>query len=73
MIGKDECCATCKHRFKAYKWDYSHEGCEHTDMEGFICMAHGHEGAAIWMIGVENGFCECYESKRRIKDEADRR
>jgi hypothetical protein len=28
-------CATCKNRFDFSRYDYSHGGCEHTDMDAF--------------------------------------
>lgn len=57
-----ECCKTCRRRYKLVKFDYSREGCEHTDMEGYICMAFSNEKQAVWMIGNNENFdlCECY-------------
>lgn len=59
-----ECCVTCRNRFALTKFDYSHGGCEHTKMEGFICMAFAVEGDAVWMVGTdEDDLCECYGRK----------
>ena len=61
--GVNECCNTCRHSYKLEKCDYSHGGCEHTNMEGYICMAFANERIACWMVGLdgENDMCECYE------------
>lgn len=56
-----ESCANCRRRYKLTKFDYSHGGCEHTDMEGFICMAFASEGEAIWSIGLHENFALCEE------------
>ena len=60
-----ECCANCRNRYALKKLDYSKGGCEHTDMEGFICMAFADERIAAWTVGIdaENGMCECYQEK----------
>ena len=59
-------CVTCNKRFDLKRYDYSHGGCEHTDMDGFICMAFADEQTAIWMIGVNEDAdgCECYTERR---------
>lgn len=56
-------CTTCRYRFALTKFDYSHGGCEDTKMDGFICMALAAEGEAVWMVGDDHGFCECYERR----------
>jgi len=67
MMSK--CCTTCRNRFALTKFDYSHGGCEHTKMDGFICMAFAAEGDAVWMVGLnEDGLCECYERKDNAVD-----
>lgn len=60
-----ECCANCRRRYELTKFDYSHGGCEHTEMEGFICMAFADEGEAVWMVGLkaEVGLCELFAPK----------
>ena len=57
-----ECCANCNRRYKLTKFDYSHGGCEHTNMEGYICMAFADEKQAVWMVGSRENFdvCECF-------------
>lgn len=60
-----ECCANCRNKYKLTKFDYSKGGCEHTDMDGYICMAFAYEKQAVWMVGLQEqlGFCECYVPK----------
>lgn len=60
-----ECCANCRNRYRLVRFDYSHSGCEHTDMDGYICMAFADEGEAVWMVGLdaEAGLCELFEPK----------
>lgn len=61
----DESCENCKRRYRLRKSDYSHGGCEHTDMEGFVCMCFASEGIAEWMVGnvAEYEICEAYQPK----------
>ena len=65
-----DCCKNCKHYFPLVKFDYSHGGCEHSDMDGYICMAFatpesGEPPVAIWMVGEDptTGMCECFVQK----------
>ena len=60
--GADECCATCTLKYRIEKMDYSKGGCEHSDPDGFICMAFSSEGLACWIVGNDpkQGMCECY-------------
>ena len=60
-----ESCATCKRRLALQRLDYSKGGCEHTDMEGYICLAFAGEGVASWMVGIDANSeqCEVYEPK----------
>lgn len=60
-----ECCANCRRRYKLTKFDYSCGGCEHTDMDGYICMAFVEEKQAVWMVGSNEQFdlCECFVAK----------
>ena len=62
-----ECCDTCRYKLRLVQYNYSHGGCNHTDMAGYVCMAPEYENEAIWMIGTNPaiGMCECYESKDR--------
>ena len=53
----------CKFRYKLMKFDYSHGGCEHSEPGGFICMAFENDGEAVWMVGTNGCFCECYTPK----------
>lgn len=64
----NECCANCGKRYKLTKFDYSNGGCEHTDMDGYICMAFAEEGNAVWMVGCNENLelCECYVQKEEI-------
>lgn len=64
-----ECCANCRRRYKLTRFDYSHGGCEHTDMDGYICMAFADEGEAVWMVGLnaETGLCEVFEPKEETE------
>lgn len=62
-----ECCKNCKLHFPLVKFDYTKGGCEHTDMDGYICMAFATPGSgeppvAIWMVGCDEDLdmCECY-------------
>lgn len=59
-----ENCATCRRCYRLEKLDYSN-GCEHTTMDGYVCMAFADEGLAFWMVGedIDSGMCECYEPK----------
>ena len=61
-----ENCKTCNKHLDLVKLDYSKGGCEHTDQEGFICLAFASEGTACWMVGQDEntGFCECYTRKQ---------
>lgn len=62
----EECCRNCKLRYDLKKSDYSKGGCEHTNPQGFICMAFADEGIAEWMYGVsEEGMCECFTPKEK--------
>ena len=60
-----ENCATCRRCYRLEKLDYSKDGCEHTTMDGYVCMAFADEGLACWMVGedMDSGMCECYEPK----------
>lgn len=60
-----ECCANCRRRYKLVKFEYFRGGCEHTDMDGYICMAFADEKEAIWMVGNDerNGMCEVFLPK----------
>lgn len=60
-----ECCANCRSQFRLVKSDYSNGGCEHTDMDGYICMAFADERQAVWMVGLnaETALCEVFEPK----------
>ena len=65
----DECCYTCRYRKKLVKFDYSQGGCEHTDQEGFACLAPDlvSEGQVTWMVGLTDlsgSQCECYERSK---------
>lgn len=58
-------CEECRHCYKARKSDYSRGGCQHSEMEGFICMAFADEGIAEWMVGLNGrwGICEMFEKR----------
>ncbi len=66
-----ESCLNCRNRFALERLDYSKGGCEHTSMEGYVCMAFADEGVANWMVGLKQteAACECWthmeERKRR--------
>ena len=62
-----DCCNTCCYKYILHKADYSHGGCEHNIMDGFICMAFADENIAEWMVGTNpnSGLCECYEPKKQ--------
>lgn len=64
MDYEEPTCATCKYRKTLKKYDYTQGGCKHTEMEGFACIADSFEGLIIWMVGTENGGCECYERRK---------
>lgn len=61
----EESCETCARRYRLRKSVYSHNGCEHSEMEGFICMCFANERIAEWMTGVveEYGVCEAYQPR----------
>ena len=66
-----ENCANCRYRLKPVKMDYSKGGCEHSDMEGYICLAFQSDGIGAWMVGCrdDSEICECYLPKEgRIGD-----
>ena len=69
MEKAHECCATCRRRYDLMKFDYSQDGCIHTDMEGYICTAFADEGKMVWMVGEDEntGMCECWEPKIRLR------
>lgn len=60
-----ECCANCRRRYKLVKFDYSRGGCEHTEMDGYICMAFAYANEAVWMVGNDerDGMCEVFSPK----------
>ena len=64
----EECCATCSRCLKLEKFDYSHGGCKHTDMEGYACTVFMREGTIAWMIGIDQntGMCEAYSPKEDV-------
>ena len=56
-----ERCENCGFRYRLVKFDYTNGGCEHTPMDGHICMVFGNEGEAVWMVGTgENAMCEAF-------------
>ena len=61
----DECCQNCAKRFSGEIADYSHGGCEHKPIKGFVCMAFEKERLAVVMYGVnkETGRCEAWEER----------
>lgn len=70
------CCKNCKLHFPLVKFDYTRGGCEHTDMDGFICMAFatpesGEPPVAIWMVGCDDessgSMCECFQQKDQME------
>lgn len=63
-IDMQECCANCKRWLKLVKYDYSHGGCDHSDM-GHCCTVFMNEGQIVWMVGnnPEVGQCEAYIPK----------
>jgi len=65
MANTNESCKNCKRRYRLRKNDYSQGGCEHSDMEGYVCMCLSREGIAEWMVGLndEDEICECYSPK----------
>ena len=73
LKGTDLCpsyksnCKTCKNRLDLEKLDYSNDGCKHTKMDGFICLAHEYEGLASWMVGLDENkaMCECYKQETK--------
>ena len=64
---EEQCCENCRMCYKLVKFDYSKGGCEHTDMEGYVCMAFAYEEEAVWMVGMDKskGLCECYFEKEK--------
>ena len=62
-------CYNCRFRLELEKWDYRGKGCEHTQMDGFVCLAMADEGVANWMVGLDkdNGKCECWMKREEKK------
>lgn len=58
-----ESCQNCAYSYNLVQYDYTGEGCKHTKMDGHICMADAGERSAIWMIGEDDGMCECYQRR----------
>ena len=58
-------CADCVHRYRLERLHYpKHGGCEHTEMNGFICDIFANEGTMVWLIGECGvGGCEMYERR----------
>ena len=67
---RDKCCANCRYNRRLVKYDYSHGGCKHTDMEGFACVMPENQGDVVWMYGdaQEIGQCECWARKEGAKE-----
>ena len=61
-------CSDCAHRYRLERLHYPKRGgCEHTEMNGFICDIFANEGVMVWLTGeCGEGGCEMYE---RRKDE----
>lgn len=59
-------CKNCRHSYSPQKWDYSKGGCEHTEMEGHVCMLFADEGKAIWQVGADYGMCEGYAPREGV-------
>jgi len=70
MMRDGMACSNCRYNLKLKKYDYSKGGCEHTEMEGFACMAFAPEGDAIWMVGgdPDNDLCEEWAPRRNDGD-----
>lgn len=64
-----ECCLNCRYRYMLTKFDYSQGGCEHTAMEGYVCMAFADDGQAVWMAGIDprSNKCAAYEQRVRLR------
>ena len=63
---EEENCSTCKNCLDMIVFDYSHGGCEHTEVkDDYVCLAFEDDGEAIVMRGKqrEKGRCECWEPK----------
>lgn len=60
-------CHNCRNRLELEKWDYRGKGCEHTQTEGFVCTAMASEGVAVWMLGADDGICECWKKRKEPK------
>ena len=60
-----ESCVTCALRYSLVQFDYTHDSCVHTPLDGYLCMALHDEGKAVRMVGLEpdEGICECYTMK----------
>lgn len=62
-------CHNCRNRLELKKWDYRGKGCEHTQMEGFVCTAMASDGVAVWMLGLydDDSKCECWMKREEKK------
>jgi hypothetical protein len=62
-----KCCSNCQYNLKLIKYDYSNGGCQHSDYDGYACMAFASEGTAVHLIGTnpENEYCECWMPKKK--------
>ena len=59
-------CNDCRYNLKLEKYDYLHGGCQHSDYDGFACMAFASEGTAVHMVGSnpETKYCECWMPRK---------
>ena len=57
----------CEYRMRAVHYDYSDKGCQHSDMDGFICIAFANEGVSVWMTGLpgDGYYCEMYAKREK--------
>lgn len=60
----EPCCLNCANRKRLEKLDYTDDGCKHTNMRGFACIAFSNEGEIDWMIGTNHGMCERWIEKK---------
>lgn len=66
-----ECCGTCVHNRKLFRYDYSRGGCEKTACEGFACAAFSEDGSIIHSVGknIYGGLCDRYERRDSLNEQ----
>lgn len=72
-MSDNECCATCRHRYKLQKYYFDKDGqFQSADMDGYACAAPElmYDGVITWMMTnrLEDDMCECYKPEDGWRD-----